>query len=131
MSLMKMLLARATPESRERNAQLRFACARAYESCGEMAQFVDCAVGGKRGLLNVLNGCLVRTGPDQNCLLLSWQSPGAHADAAPGQECLLESEDQMQRFVWAMRAQADSLAPGALATREWPMSERDNLGRAA
>jgi hypothetical protein len=126
MSLIKMLMARATPQSRERHAQLRFACARAYESCSEMAQFVDCTIGGKRGLLNVLSGCLVRLGPDQDCLLLSWQSPSAHADTAPGHECLLESEDQMQRFVWAMRAQSDSLV-----SRELVIRENDHIGRAA
>jgi len=91
-----------------------------------MAQFVACSIGGKRGLLNVLNGCLVRMGPDQAGLLLVWQLPSAHADAAPGHQCLLESEDQMQRFVWAMRAQADSLA-----AHELTMRERDHLGRAA
>lgn len=131
MSLFKMLMDRATPESRERLAQLRLACGRAYESCNDMAQFVACSINGKRGLLNVLNGCLVRMGPDQSCLLLIWHLPGAQADLAPGHECLLESEDQMQRFVWAMRAQADSLAPGVMAMRELAMRDSDNLGRAA
>jgi hypothetical protein len=126
MSLLKMLLARATPKSRERHAQLRFACAQAYESCSEMVQFVDCAIGGKTGLLNVLNGCLVRLGPDQDCLLLSWQSRGAHADTAPGHGCLLESEHQIERFARAMRAQSDSLI-----SRELVMRENEHFGRAA
>lgn len=124
MSLLKMLMARATPESRERHAQLRAACARAYESCADMAQFVSCSVGGKRGLLNVANGCFVRV-MGEDALMLSWQRPGSHGDASPGHECLLESEEQLQRFVWAMRAQADSLV-----MREHT-SHYDNWGRAA
>jgi hypothetical protein len=126
MSLLKMLMARATPKSRERHAQLRFACAQAYESCGEMVQFVECSIGGKRGLLNVLNGCLVQLGPDQDCLLLNWASPGARSDTVSGHVCILETEDQMERFARAMGAQSDSLV-----SRELVMRENYHHGRAA
>ena len=124
MNLMSMLLARATPQRRERLAQLRAACSRAYESCADMPQFVSCSVGGKRGLLNVTNGCFVRV-MGEDALMLSWQVRGSNDDVSPGHEFLLESEDQLQRFVWAMRAQADSLV-----MREHT-SHYDNWGRAA